>query len=169
MRALKRCNTLTKAIQSGTPSLGSLIRLLSEKQIEAYIKLWLIDLNETLDLKKPLQEHQIDTIAFYIVDKYRSLNIADLNLIFSNAKSGEYSGVYDRITTPTVMKWFKEYFEARCQAAAEQSYVKHISSKERNNKPSAPSNHLLSKVKGVFSAARLAAEKNNEEINKVKK
>ena len=129
MRALKNCKTVAKAINSGTPSLSFLVRTMGDKKVEAYIKIWLIDLNETLGLKTPLKEHQIDTIAFYIVDKYRNLNIADINLIFNNAKLGEYKGVYDRVTIPTVMGWFKQYFDDRIGTAAEQSYQEHVQHK----------------------------------------
>ena len=129
MRALKNCKTVAKAINSGTPSLSSLVRTMGDKKVEAYIKIWLIDLNETLGLKTPLKEHQIDTIAFYIVDKYRNLNIADINLIFNIVKLGEYKGVYDRVTIPTVMGWFKQYFDDRCNTAAEQSYQNHVQHK----------------------------------------
>ncbi len=156
-------------MQSGTPTLGTLKREFGDKAIEAYIKLWLIHLNQLLDLKKPLTEMQIDCIALQVLNNYRSLTIADIYLIFTNAINGEYGNFYDRLTIPTVMKWFRLYFEARCQAAAEQSYTQHISNKERSNKPSAPSHHLLSGVKSVFSAARLAAEKNKEGIKKVRK
>lgn len=129
MRGLKSCRTVAKAISSGMPSLSILVRTMGDKKVEAYIKLWLIDLNETLGLKTPLKEHQIDTIAFYIVDKYRNLNIADINLIFNNAKLGEYKGVYDRVTIPTVMGWFKQYFDDRCNTAAEISYQEHVQHK----------------------------------------
>jgi len=50
------------------------------------------------------------------------------------------------------MKWFKDYFEERCQAAAERNYVGHINTKEKDTKALPPQNDLLNKVKGAFSS-----------------
>ena len=60
MRSLSKCNTLTKAIQSNTHTLSAMVRDHGPQKIEAYIKLWLIDLNESLDLRRPLKQSQID-------------------------------------------------------------------------------------------------------------
>lgn len=116
-------------MNSNAPTLSNLVRTLSDIKVEAYIKLWLLDLNMTLELKHPLKEHQIDQIAFGIIDKYRNLNIADLNLIFKSAKYGEYGDFYDRITVPTVLKWFYNYYNDRCNTAGNQSYQNHVQHK----------------------------------------
>ena len=129
MRDFRSCSTVTKAMNSGAPKMGALVRQLGERVVEAYIKLWLIDLNKILDLKKPWKEHQIDDLAFRICDKYRSLNIADINLVFARAKNGEYSGIMDRLHTATVMKWFGNYYDERLTTASEQSYQDHVQAK----------------------------------------
>lgn len=129
MRDFRSCSTVTKAMNSGAPKMGALVRHLGERVVEAYIKLWLIDLNNILDLKKPWKEHQIDDLAFRICDKYRSLNIADINLVFARAKNGEYSGIMDRLHTATVMKWFGNYYDERLTTASEQSYQDHVQAK----------------------------------------
>lgn len=168
MRQLSRCRTIALAMNSNTPTIGSLVRSMGTKKIEAYIKLWILDLNLSLDLKKPLKPHQIDQIAFRIVDQFRNLNIADINLIFTNAKFGEYKGVYDRITIPTVMKWFKQYFDDRIDIAADQSYVNHISFKERDDRRYKAEPKAITQAKAVFGSVRLAAYENREAINKAK-
>ncbi|MBB4117883.1 hypothetical protein GGR32_000155 [Mesonia hippocampi] len=129
MRQYSHCKSIALAINSDAPRLSVLKRQLGVKSVEAYLKLWLIDLNAVLDLRKPLTETQIDDLAFRIVENYRSLNIADVNLIFAQVKNGELGKVYDRLSIPTVMKWFKDYFDKRCSAAAEQSYQNHAQAK----------------------------------------
>lgn len=111
------------------PKLRDLIRTVGDRAVEAYLKLWLIDLNNILDLKKPLSEAQIDDLAFRICDKYRTLNIAEINLVFNRAKNGECGGILDRVHVPTVMSWFKDFFDERCNVAAEQSYQNHVQAK----------------------------------------
>ena len=129
MRDFRRCSTVTKAMNADAPKLSVLSRQLGERAVEAYLKLWIIDLNNILDLKKPLSEAQIDDLAFRILDKYRTLNIAEINLVFSRAKNGEFDGILDRVHVPTVMKWFRIFFDERCNTAAEQSYQDHVQAK----------------------------------------
>jgi hypothetical protein len=115
--------TITQALSSDLPSLARLRREMPLEKVEAYIKLWLLDLNMLLDLKKPLNESQIDDIAFRVVDQYGSMNLADIKLVFSAVLDGDQGLVYDRLSIPTVMKWFKDYFEKRMSKAAERSYL----------------------------------------------
>lgn len=117
-------------MNTNVPSLGKLRKTLGEPAVEAYLKLWLLDLNKILDLKHPLKTYQIDTVAMAVVEKYRSLNIADINLIFKRAKFGEYGDFYDRITVPAIMKWFKLYFDDRCNAGAAASQQNHLRNKQ---------------------------------------
>lgn len=129
MRKLSAIKTPIKALNSNTPTLSVLVRNMGVKSIEAYIKLWLLDLDASLLLKHRLKPVQIDQIAFRVVSEYRNLNLADINLIFTNAKFGEFGEFYDRVTIPMVMKWFKNYFNQRCQVAANQSYQNHVQNK----------------------------------------
>ncbi|WP_271782203.1 hypothetical protein [Aquimarina algiphila] len=98
-----------------------LAKQFGEGKVMEYIKVWLVDLNKSLELKNGLKAFQINQIAFAITDKYRSLNLAELNLIFKSAKYGEYGDIM-RISIPTVMRWFKLYYQERLTMAAEQSY-----------------------------------------------
>ncbi|MEO2080629.1 MAG: hypothetical protein ABGW88_13795 [Leeuwenhoekiella sp.] len=128
-RELRRCTTVAKAMSAPMPKLRDLVSTIGERAVEAYLKLWLIDLNNILDLKKPLSEAQIDDLAFRICDKYRTLNIAEINLVFNRAKNGECGGILDRVHVPTVMSWFNDFFNERCNVAAEQSYQNHVQAK----------------------------------------
>lgn len=113
--------TVAQAIDTGSPKLIALKRQLGETALEAYMKLWLVDLGQLLDLKKPLNERQIDDIAFRIVEKYPSLNLADVTLIFERVKDGEEGKMYDRLTVPVVMSWFRNYMDERTGICAERS------------------------------------------------
>ena len=89
------------------------------------MRLWLISLNESLNLKRPLKPHQIDECAIRIVAKYRHVTISDINLIFNRAKEGEYGEFYESISIPKVLSWFKDYFDERCEVAASMSQMEH--------------------------------------------
>ncbi|MFL0104951.1 hypothetical protein [Tenacibaculum maritimum] len=159
MRLYSKCSTIPKALNSQAPTLSSLIRSIGGVKVEAYIKLWLIDLNLSLGLKQPLKEHQIDQIAFGVIENYRSLNIADISLIFKNAKHGKYGDFYDRITIPTVLKWFRLYFNDRCNVAASQSYQNHIQHKSAfANTPRSCENNLREGMKEMLSMSKKQKE-----------
>ena len=150
MRSLSNCNTVSKAIQPNTHSLSAMVRDHGIQKIEAYIKIWLIDLNESLDLRRPLKPSQIDQITFFVVSKHRNFNIADINLIFTNAKTGKYGEFYESLSMAKVLSWFNEYSESRSDAAGELSYQNHVQSKTAfSNVSRSCDNTLREKMKGI--------------------
>ena len=171
MRSLSKCNTLTKAIQSNTHTLSAMVRDHGPQKIEAYIKLWLIDLNESLDLRRPLKQSQIDQITFFIVNEHRNFNIADINLIFTNAKTGKYGEFYESLSMAKVLSWFNEYSESRSDAAGELSYQNHVQSKTAfSNVSRSCDNTLREKMKGIGKAHQKEVElqKTSERIEDIK-
>lgn len=109
--------TVEQALETKTPSLGQMIVKYGVEKVEPYIKVWLINLNETLNLKRPLKEHQIDECAYLIVDGYRNITIADINIIFKRAKMGEYGELFESLSVDKILRWFKNYFNDRCNTA----------------------------------------------------
>ena len=84
MKSCRELKTVQDCIKSNLPSIGQSIDAYSNDFIEAYIKLFLIDLNASVNLKRPLNESQMDFIAMQLADKYRNLRLSDLNFIFVN-------------------------------------------------------------------------------------
>lgn len=103
------------------PTLSRLKKEHGTQKVEAIIKLYLIELCELVNLKRPLTEKQIDAIALEVVSTYTALTIADIHVIFRKAKNGEFGEFYDSLDMPKVMKWFQSYFDERCEAGAERS------------------------------------------------
>lgn len=103
------------------PSLAVLRRDNGSKKIEAIIKLYLIDLCENVNLTRPLRDAQVENIAREIVAEYYNLTIADVHVIFRQAKTGEYGDFFGSLDMPKVMTWFREYFADRCTLAAQAS------------------------------------------------
>lgn len=110
------------------PALSRLKRDFGAQKVETVIKLYLVDLVELVNLKRPLREKQIDAIAMEVVSTYYMLTIADVHVIFRRARNGEFGELYESMDMPKVMKWFSGYFAERCEAAANNS----IREAERN-------------------------------------
>lgn len=102
--------------------------------MEAYVKLWLIELNELLNATRPLTEAQIDETAYLILSEYNNITIADINIIFRKAKLGEYGDLYGTLSIDKILKWFGEYFNERGNVAGEMSRAEHDKIKYQEEK-----------------------------------
>ena len=120
----REVTTVALALQTKSKSIALLKNEYPEEKLAALIKLQLIDLNDMLNLKRPLSETQIDTIADEIFTQYFHLTMADIYLIFRRAKTGHYGEFYESINMPKVLSWFRTYFDERCEEAARQSMDK---------------------------------------------
>ena len=126
----KKVTSVAQCLESESPSIASLHRTKGEKFTEAYIKLWILQLNKILDLKNPMSEIQIDLTAQRIVLEFYSLKIEDLTLISQNILSGVYGEFYERLSMVKVLSIFREYNEQRMLYASEQSIRNHQNTKK---------------------------------------
>lgn len=123
------------AVKTDLPTLGAVSKHYDTNFVEMYIKLWLADLNEITGVKNPLNIGQIRYIAQKITQEFRNLTIADVYLIFDNAKSGVYGKLYERLSPVDVLIWFRDYFKERCDVCARNSIEEHQRMKESAAEP----------------------------------
>lgn len=74
-----------------------------------------------INVGKAMTDEQTFETAMLVVQEFPNLNIADINLIFKNAKMGRYGKQYDRLDGQLILQWFELYFDERCEEAAENS------------------------------------------------
>lgn len=103
------------------PPLAKLKKDFGTQKVETVIKLYLVELSELVNLKRPLREKQIDAIAMEVVSLYYHFTIVDIHVIFRKARNGEFGELYESLDMPKVMKWFSDYFNERCEAGANAS------------------------------------------------
>ena len=96
---------------------------------EAYVELWLLELNSIMNLKNKMSEVQTRLTAKEIVNEFYNLKIADLTLIFRNIMSGKYGEFYERLDMPKILTMFREYNEERMQTASQRNTRKHYETK----------------------------------------
>lgn len=133
LRTFRKVNSIEKSIALKLPSLTAYKKIIGEDKLEVVIKLWLVDLNNCLNLRRPMSEDNIDLIAIYILSDYGNLTISDINLVFTRAKTGAYGELYESLNTAKVLLWFSEYSESRMETAAEMNLVKHNQLKIKGN------------------------------------
>ena len=103
------------------PSLSVMRRDCGERKVVALLSLYINDLRVNINIKRPLRDDQIEPIAREIVSEFYALTIADIHVVFRQAKTGQYGEFYDSLDMPKVMGWFRQYFADRCAAGADES------------------------------------------------
>lgn len=104
------------AVAGQYPTLANLRRRYGDKA-EIVIKLWLADLSELINLKRPLNRRMIDVIAREVMTRYYTLTIADIHVVMQRAIAGEWGDYYEALDVPKVLRWFASYFDERCSLA----------------------------------------------------
>ena len=99
------------------PSLAKLKKEYSTDIVHAYIEMWILNLNEYLNLKDSMSPNQMMETAILIYQDFYYFNLADINLIFGNAKKGYYGHHYQRLDGATIILWFYKHAEERANIA----------------------------------------------------
>ena len=149
---LIQVKSIDDAIKIKSPSIGQICNEYDIKKTQAYIKLWIVDLMFSLNLKRTLNEFQIDEVALLICSEYRSLTKADINLIFRDAKLGKYGAFYESLDVPKILGWFAEYHSNRMEAYERKNFNEHLQEKgARNTTKALPMDALSKKMGGMSS------------------
>lgn len=102
--------------ESQMPVLSVLRATYGEKWTAAYLVLWIVNVQEFFNISAKMNDAQVTETAYMILDDFWALNLADVNLVFTNAKQGQYGQLYGRIDGSIIYGWFQTYFEDRCNA-----------------------------------------------------
>jgi hypothetical protein len=125
--------SVTDAINSPSHSLGKIQREQSKKFTEGLVLVWLMYLNEILNLNKPMSEEQMKLAAVLICEEFYMLKMSDLTLLFKRIISGQYGDFYERISINKVLTFFRNYLEERFEIAIDQSSRNHRDIKQNEN------------------------------------
>jgi len=125
--------SVTDAINSPSHSLGKIQREQSKKFTEGLVLVWLMYLNEILNLNKPMSEEQMKLAATLICEEFYMLKMSDLTLLFKRIISGQYGEFYERLSIDKVLTFFRNYLEERFEIAIDQSSRNHRDIKQNEN------------------------------------
>lgn len=117
----RKINDYPAILNSGLPTLGSVVKRFGFEFTQAYIEGWIVNLREFVNVGKKMTDMQTMETAMLILDEYRAITIADINFIFNSAKKGKYGQFYDRLDGQMILSWFEKHFSERCEAAANAS------------------------------------------------
>lgn len=132
------------------PCLVEIGRIYGLDKMILLIQAYLLEMEDYFDFDKKMNESQLTFISQEIAAKYANLTIADINVIFRNAKSGVYGEFFNRIAPDRVLKWFSDYFVRRCAAFAEISQNTAVQDKG-DNFTAGMAAHQLAKLEEKFN------------------
>lgn len=125
---------VSDALSRNTVSLVEIKKGKGQAFLRSYIALWLIELNELLNLNNPLTETQIELCAEQIMADYSFLKISELSLIFKRIVSGECGELYERISMPKIMNIFRQYDQERTSVVVTQNQQAHEQFRYQENR-----------------------------------
>lgn len=103
------------------PVLSAMRRSYGDEWVVAYLAAWIINVQNFFNIAAKMNDAQVDETAYMILDDFWALNVADVNLVFANAKRGQYGQLYGRIDGAIIYEWFQTYFEDRCNVCENRS------------------------------------------------
>ncbi len=111
-----------QAADSHLPTLGQIKKQYGEKLTILYLTTWLDNLTAYLGKKYELSEVQTVETANLIFQRYATLNVADLKLVFESIKTGDCGvTLYGDINGLTILKIFDKYFDERSRQCYEKN------------------------------------------------
>lgn len=125
---------VSDALSRNTVSLVEIKKGKGQAFLRNYIALWLIELNELLNLKNPLSEAQITLCTEQIITDYPFLKLSELSLIFKRIISGEFGELYERISMPKLMSIFRKYEQERTEVVVSQNQQAHENFRYQENR-----------------------------------
>lgn len=113
----RKVKTIEQAIKVKAPSFALLKKKYGKEETDAYIRLWIILLNESINVKRGLTEYQIGECARIILEEFYTLTIVDINIIFKNAILGAFGPLYEALSIDKILSWFNAYYNKRLEIA----------------------------------------------------
>lgn len=114
-------NSYPAVFKCEMPTLAEVEKTYGYEFLQAYLEGWIVNLREFVNVGKKMTDMQTFETAMIILQDYKYLTIADINLLFKRAKSGYYGKLYDRLDGQIILDWFRSYDKERASAAVEDS------------------------------------------------
>lgn len=115
LEIFNKVNTCISAFNTKTLTLASVNKEYSKKFVLAYIKMWIINLNDFLNIQRKMIPEQITETSMLIYNEFYYFNIADINLIFIRIKTGYYGKFYESIDGMKIIDFFFNYANERAK------------------------------------------------------
>lgn len=114
-------------------TLQALRREQNYKSARVFVTVWVVKLQETLEVKKKMGDDSILMASDLILEDYYYLTGADLRLLFKRIVTGHYGVMYESLTIDKLMTYFSLYAKERWTEAERVSLENHNQFKNKYN------------------------------------
>ena len=130
IREFRNIKTELQAYESKVESLAKIKKISGEKVPIALIQMWLLSLNNFVNVSRKLTVEQIEELSYHILTDYYYLNMADIYLIITNIKKGKYGQLYESLDGMKILSFFEQYADGRSSKIFDKNISKHMELKE---------------------------------------
>lgn len=109
----KHVKTVALAINDKSDSLAAIRKKVGKNISLSIIKIWIIKLNDYLNISRKMNPAQIEETADLIYDEFYYLKISDISLLMKRIKTGHYGQFYESIDGMKLMDMFYKYAQER--------------------------------------------------------
>ena len=110
---MKSIKTVDDSIAFRTPQMSLIRKEKGEAYALGHLKLWLVYLQMSVNVKYKLTEDMVDLCAETILEDFWYCTIADVKIIVTDALKGRYGEFYQTLSPSTILSWFKNYFDVK--------------------------------------------------------
>lgn len=126
-----KIKTVDDARKAKVPTLAAMSRTVKDgrafgkEEVVRQIVKWLIELNEMMNLNKPMTNAQILMCSQMIMEDYYYLKSTDIALFFTRIIKGEFGEMYEALSITKIMSWLAIYSEERMNMGAQEHHLNH--------------------------------------------
>lgn len=146
-----KVRTSLAAYNENAPTLASVFKIYGQEFIIAYIEYWIDNLNDFINASRKMTPDQMGETAIMIYQYYPYLNVADLNLVFTKIKHGEFGKLYESIDGVKILEYFRTYSNERADKIEQQGINSDEKFKQHNDYKRSSD---TSDIKTAFKRAR---------------
>ena len=137
----KHVKTVALAIKDNCDSLAAINKKVGKKISLNILKIWLINLNDFLNISRKMNPVQIEETCDLLYDEFYYLKISDIALLMKRIKTGHYGQFYESIDGMKIMEMFYQYAQERVNGILDSSErkdheLKYKHSEDKNRKRS---------------------------------
>ena len=146
------------------PSLIKVEEKIGFKGVEALVRMWVMDLNGSLSVKRKMNEQDIINATDMILTEFKLMKQSDIYLFFKRAKYAYYGEYYESFGVEKLYHMMKRYWSDRAESNASNSEYQSNKYKGESAKPY--HENIVKEIKSLKDVGESLDLKTEEEKNR---
>ena len=122
---LKDVKTVNDSISCNIPSLANITKKLGREISITWLKVWILMLNEQINVKRKMEDSNIEFAAEVVYQEFYYLKISDFKIVSIRMLRGDYK-LYEGLDCSKILNILVEYSNERANIAQDRPQLIHI-------------------------------------------